>query len=109
MAGLQRELRKARRRPKRQAAWIRYDGGDTLIPCVIWDLSDEGARLGPARSKTLPDVFNLLILGFISSYNAYGFGVRTLSRAPMSMRCATGWTRIAKATRTRISTPSSDC
>ena len=60
MAGRQRELRKARRRPKRQAAWISYDSGDTLVPCVIWDLSEEGARLGPARAKNLPDVFNLV-------------------------------------------------
>jgi hypothetical protein len=61
MAGRQRELRRARRRPKRQAAWISYDGADTLVPCVIWDLSDEGARLGPARSNALPDTFNLLM------------------------------------------------
>jgi hypothetical protein len=60
MAGRQRELRKTRRRPKRQAAWISYDSGGTLVPCVIWDLSEEGARLGPARAKTLPDVFNLI-------------------------------------------------
>jgi hypothetical protein len=51
MAGRQRELRKARRRPKRQAAWISYDSGGTLVPCVIWDLFEEGARLGPALSR----------------------------------------------------------
>jgi hypothetical protein len=32
MAGRQRELRKARRRPKRQAPWISYESGDTLVP-----------------------------------------------------------------------------
>jgi hypothetical protein len=61
MAGRQRELRKSRRRPKRQAAWIRYESGDALVPCVIWDLSEDGARLGPARTKTLPDRFHLLM------------------------------------------------
>jgi hypothetical protein len=61
MAVRQRELRKARRRPKRQAAWISYEGSDALVPCVIWDLSEDGARLGPARSKGLPEEFTLLM------------------------------------------------
>jgi hypothetical protein len=57
----QRDLRRTQRKPKRQAAWIRHGANDTLIPCVIWDLSDEGARLASARLNILPDLFTLLL------------------------------------------------
>jgi hypothetical protein len=29
------------------------------MPCVVWDLSDHGARIAPARYDTVPDVFIL--------------------------------------------------
>jgi hypothetical protein len=61
MPGHQRELRRTRRKPKRQAAWISYGANNTPIPCVIWDLSEEGARLAPARSDILPDFFILVL------------------------------------------------
>jgi hypothetical protein len=54
-----RESRRSRRTPKRQGAWIGLQGG--RIPCVIWDLSPEGARLAAPRSKKLPDTFALLL------------------------------------------------
>src|SRR6266849_1975067 len=59
MPGRQRDLRKTQRKPKRQAAWISYGGTRTPIPCVIWDLSDEGARLASGRLNILPALFTL--------------------------------------------------
>jgi hypothetical protein len=54
-----RESRRSRRTPKRQGAWIGYQGG--RIPCVIWDQSSDGARIAAPRSKKLPDTFTLLL------------------------------------------------
>jgi len=61
MPGRQHEQRKSARKPKRQAAWISNDAGGCPIPCVLWDLSEGGARLAPARANVVPDVFTLLL------------------------------------------------
>jgi hypothetical protein len=56
-----RELRKAKRTPRRNAASILLDGGGTPIPCVLWDISEGGARIAAPRVNALPDVFGLLV------------------------------------------------
>jgi hypothetical protein len=56
-----RELRQAKRKGCRNAAWIGLSNGRTRIPCVLWDLSDTGARIAAPRSKALPPVFNLVL------------------------------------------------
>jgi hypothetical protein len=56
-----REARKTKRTLRRQAAWVVLDGGCTQFPCVLWDLSDGGARIAAARASALPDVFGLFL------------------------------------------------
>jgi hypothetical protein len=53
------ELRTAPRRRLRHAAWISFGQSPKLIPCVLWDVSDRGARIAAAHSKILPDRFVL--------------------------------------------------
>jgi hypothetical protein len=55
------EQRKARRTPRRNAAWIVLSSAAARIPCVLWDISDSGARVAAARASTLPQVFCLLL------------------------------------------------
>src|SRR5438105_333766 len=59
MAGRTRNLRRAQRKPKRQAAWISCGDTPALIQCVIWDLAEGGARLASPRLNMLPDLFTL--------------------------------------------------
>src|SRR5262249_25480590 len=61
MAGRGRELRKAKRTRRRNAAWIVLDGEGGRIPCVLWDISDGGARIAAARANALPAVFCLFL------------------------------------------------
>jgi PilZ domain len=56
-----RELRKAKRIPRRQAAWVVLDGGCAHVPCVLWDISEAGARIAAAHAGALPDVFGLFL------------------------------------------------
>ena len=56
-----RDLRKTRRTRRRNAAWIVLDGGGAPISCVLWDISDGGARIAAARANTLPNVFGLFL------------------------------------------------
>ncbi len=56
-----RDGRGAKRTRRRNAAWIALGHGGTQIPCVLWDISDTGARLAAPRSKSLPIAFNLLL------------------------------------------------
>jgi hypothetical protein len=56
-----RDLRRAKRSRRRNAAWIGLSSGGTRIPCVLWDISATGARLAAPRSKTLPIAFNLFL------------------------------------------------
>jgi hypothetical protein len=57
-----RELRKSRRRPSRYAASINLGDHCPPVRCVLWDISDGGARLTAARNvEDLPDRFSLLL------------------------------------------------
>lgn len=56
-----REHRRAKRTLKRQAAWISHGVGRSDVPCVLWDISETGARLSAARSNFLPNGFKLLL------------------------------------------------
>jgi hypothetical protein len=55
------ENRRAKRTPKRQAAWISHGSGHSDVPCVLWDISATGARLSAARPNFLPSGFTLLL------------------------------------------------
>jgi hypothetical protein len=65
-----RELRRAKRTRRRNAAWIGIGNGRTHIPCVLWDISETGARLAAPRSKTLPAAFKLILAKDGSSHRA---------------------------------------
>jgi hypothetical protein len=56
-----RDARKAKRTPKRHAAWISLNSASAHMPCVVWDLSEGGARLAAPRSHVLPAMFNLIL------------------------------------------------
>jgi PilZ domain len=56
-----REQRKSKRTQRRNAAWIVLSRDGARIPCVLWDISDGGARIAAARASALPDVFCLLL------------------------------------------------
>ena len=54
--------RKTSRRPMRRAATIVLGERGQPIPCVIWDISEGGARLAVAHSlATLPNNFTLVL------------------------------------------------
>lgn len=55
------EQRRAKRVPRRHAAWIELAGHDERIPCVLWDISEGGARVAAPRVNTLPAVFHLAL------------------------------------------------
>jgi len=59
MRGL--EQRRAKRTPRRNAAWIELAGEGAHIPCVLWDLSAGGARLAAPHTGELPPAFKLLL------------------------------------------------
>jgi PilZ domain-containing protein len=55
-----REDRKSRRSPTRRAATVSFGDDKPPVPCVIWDISDGGARLAVGHSlATLPRHFTL--------------------------------------------------
>lgn len=54
------ERRKGARKDTREPAWIDL-GGKPLIPCVLLDVGDGGARLTLDRPEALPDGFTLLL------------------------------------------------
>ncbi len=57
-----REKRKNARHPMRRAAEVVFDAHEPPVPCVIWDMSEGGARLAVARSLTgLPSTFTLVL------------------------------------------------
>jgi hypothetical protein len=56
-----RDQRKTKRTHRRQAAWVVLDGGVAKIPCVLWDISEGGARIAAAHGGALPDVFGLFL------------------------------------------------
>lgn len=55
------EQRRAKRTPRRNAAWIERAGEGAHIPCVLWDLSEGGARLAAPHTGELPPAFKLLL------------------------------------------------
>jgi hypothetical protein len=52
--------RRSRRTPARRAALIRVDVDGPTLPCVIWDISETGAKLAAGRPLLLPECFTLL-------------------------------------------------
>ncbi len=56
--------RTAFRQPMRRTGWVEAEILDALAPCVVWDLSRNGARLAiAAKSADLPTKFSLLLRG----------------------------------------------
>jgi hypothetical protein len=56
------EQRKGFRRPTRRAAEVSFGEGEPAVRCVIWDMSDGGARLAVARPLAdLPPTFTLVL------------------------------------------------
>lgn len=62
------DTRNSERKKMRRAAWIAYGASPTPVSCVVWDLSDGGARLTAAHSGVLPDVFVLFLAADAKSY-----------------------------------------
>jgi hypothetical protein len=57
------EQRKGVRYPRRRAAEVIFGENEPPISCVIWDISDSGARLAVARPRAeLPRTFTLVLL-----------------------------------------------
>ncbi len=55
------ELRRAKRVPRRQGAWILPTARGIRVPCTLWDISAQGARLAAPHPKSLPANFTLLL------------------------------------------------
>lgn len=55
------DVRHHHRKKTRVPAWISYGGNPTPIPCVLWDVSEGGARITAAHSNILPDAFVLIL------------------------------------------------
>ena len=55
------DFRSFDRKRTRVPAWISYGASPTPIPCVLWDVSDGGARITAAHSNILPDMFELIL------------------------------------------------
>ncbi len=55
------DLRKARRKPLHYPAWIDVGDGSALRDCLIYDISETGARLTIAGEEQVPDNFTLLL------------------------------------------------
>jgi c-di-GMP-binding flagellar brake protein YcgR len=56
------EKRKSFRYPKRRAAEVIFGAHEPPVRCVIWDISDGGARLAVARPLAeLPPTFTLVL------------------------------------------------
>src|SRR3954465_12903338 len=54
-------IRTVPRTPSRRHAWIACGGSSALIPCVISDISDKGARITAAHLSLVPDYFALIL------------------------------------------------
>jgi hypothetical protein len=61
MAAPHSERRKKKRQSRRRSAWISYGEKPTVMLCVLWDLSDTGAKIAPTHIDILPDVFTLYL------------------------------------------------
>lgn len=63
MLAAKRDYRKHRRQPMRRAAAVVLQAAGTPVRCVIWDMSDGGARLAIAHpAAALPRTFSLLLM-----------------------------------------------
>lgn len=63
MLAAKREYRKHRRQPMRRAAAVVLQAAGNPIRCVIWDMSNGGARLAIAHpAGELPRTFSLLLM-----------------------------------------------
>ena len=51
--------RQSKRAPARRAAMIRIDADSLGIPCIVWDISPEGAKLAASRPRLVPEDFTL--------------------------------------------------
>jgi hypothetical protein len=56
-----RELRDSRRHEIHYLAQIDRDGALSPLSCIIWDISDSGARLTVTNDQQVPDEFTLLL------------------------------------------------
>jgi hypothetical protein len=57
------DKRRRPRKPARLAATITIDEITPSLPCVIWDISDEGAKIAAGRPGLLPEHFTLMFSG----------------------------------------------
>lgn len=56
------DKRKATRLSPHRAAEVLFDANEPPVRCVVWDISDGGARLAVAHPiMSLPDIFTLLL------------------------------------------------
>jgi len=55
------DKRKRERRLVRSKAWIRPDGGFSVRPCVVADLSDDGVRILVDTPSVVAGQFTLLL------------------------------------------------
>jgi PilZ domain len=53
------QQRQTSRLPARRAATVSFGEEGSPVPCVIWDISEDGARLAVAYPANLPDHFTL--------------------------------------------------
>jgi hypothetical protein len=59
---MQKDKRRAPRRPLRFSAWVALDG-NKLVSCALADISDNGAHLEVEDTKVLPDRYCLMPSG----------------------------------------------
>lgn len=59
MAERAREKRQRRRIPTRRAALIKWGDNPGAVRCVLWDQSEDGARIAAPYASKLPAVFTL--------------------------------------------------
>lgn len=56
------DQRKAKRRPMRRSALVAFAAVGKPLPCVVWDMSDGGARLAIAcPTADVPHEFHLIL------------------------------------------------
>jgi hypothetical protein len=58
---MRKDKRKAARNKSGTKAWIRFDNGFSVRPCLVVDLSNAGVRLIVEHPHTVADQFSLLL------------------------------------------------
>jgi hypothetical protein len=53
------DTRQSGRAPARRAALIRIDADSLGIPCIVWDISRDGAKLAASQPRLVPEHFVL--------------------------------------------------